>query len=49
MNRFIVRENVKRFQRQLNDCTDERQRQTLEELLAQEQAKLRSLDSGSAL
>lgn len=49
MNRFIAHENIKRFQCQLDHCTDERQRQTLEDLLRQEQAKLRMLGHGSAL
>ena len=49
MNRFLAQENVRLFQSKLNDCTDERQRETLKQLLAEEQAKLRKLDGGSAL
>jgi hypothetical protein len=40
MERFIARENIRRFERQLESCTDETQRATLEKLLADEQARL---------
>lgn len=35
MEQFIARENVRRFKRQLENCTDEDQRATLEKLLAE--------------
>lgn len=43
MERFIARENIKRFKQQLETCTDEVQRLTLEKLLAAEEAKLEAL------
>ncbi len=43
MDRFVAHENVKRFRKQLESCTDARQRETLKELLAAEEAKLREL------
>ena len=35
MDEFVARENIKRFQEQLKNCTDERQRATLRQLLAE--------------
>ena len=46
MDWFIARENIARFRRQLKDCTDEHQRQTLEQLLAAEEEKLNRLLKG---
>lgn len=43
MQRFIARENIKRFKRQLESCTDAAQRATLLELIAAEEARLREL------
>lgn len=43
MDRFIALENVKRFKKQLEDCQDEQQRETLTLLLAAEEAKLKHL------
>lgn len=43
MNRFIANENIRRFKEQLGNCPDERQKQTLEQLLVAEQGKLRGL------
>jgi hypothetical protein len=43
MQRFVARENVRRFKEQLKDCNDEGQRQTLSRLLAEEEAKLKKL------
>lgn len=44
MQRFIARENVRRFRQQLESCTDERQSETLRQLLAAEEAKLNQLE-----
>ena len=44
MQRFIARENIKRFRQQLANCTDEHQRATLNQLLAQEEARLAQLE-----
>lgn len=41
MDHFIERENIKRFKARLQDCADERQRETLQRLLEEEEAKLR--------
>ena len=43
MNRFIANENIRRFKEQLVNCPDDRQKQTLEQLLIAEQGKLREL------
>jgi hypothetical protein len=43
MDTFIARENIKRFKQQLDVCTDETQRRTLEQLLADEEAKLKAI------
>ncbi len=43
MERFIAAENIKRFKRQLESCTDEAQRAQIEQLLVSEEAKLRML------
>ena len=48
MERFIARENIKRFRQQLETCTDQVQRLTLEKLLAAEEAKLEALGLSSA-
>jgi bacterioferritin (cytochrome b1) len=45
---FIARENIKRFRRQLENCTDDRQRDTLKVLLASEQAHLERLEDEHA-
>lgn len=44
MQRFIARENIKRFRQQLASCSDERQRETLRQLLAAEEGKLNELE-----
>lgn len=49
MDTFIAEENVKRFKRQLKDCTDERQRETLRQLLIEEEARLRTLENDEDL
>lgn len=41
MDRFIVLENIKRFRKRLENCADEQQRETLNQLLADEEAKLK--------
>ena len=43
MQRFIAHENIKRFNQQLGNCADQRQRETLEQLLAAEEGKLKEL------
>jgi hypothetical protein len=43
MQEFIALENIKRFRRQLENCTNVQHRQTLERLLEEEQAKLQAL------
>ncbi len=43
MERFIARENIKRFRAQLNSNPDERTRATLEKLIAAEEARLREI------
>jgi hypothetical protein len=43
MDGFIARENIRRFKQQLDACTDEAQRRTLEGLLADEEAKLKAI------
>lgn len=48
MERFIAAENIKRFRQQLESCTDESHRVELEQLLAAEEAKLRSVSGGPA-
>jgi hypothetical protein len=40
MQEFIARENIRLFRRQLENCTDEQQRATLKQLLAQEEERL---------
>ena len=40
MQEFIARENIKRFKPQLEVCTDDRQRETLEKLLQAEEQRL---------
>ena len=49
MERFIARENIRRFRQQLENCTNEAERATLQKLLADEEAKLRSLNSEGSL
>lgn len=44
MERFIARENIRRFKAQLVDCTDERRSATLRKLLADEEAHLARLE-----
>ena len=43
MERFIARENIRRFRHQLENCTDDAEKTTLQKLLADEEAKLRSI------
>ncbi len=43
MDRFIARENVKRFKKQLDGCDDGPQKEMLIKLLADEEAKLRGI------
>ena len=40
MQEFIARENVRRFEKQLADCTDPQQRQVLLQLLEAERQRL---------
>jgi len=46
LQRFIARENIKRFRTQLDSCTDETQRATIERLLADEEANLKAMTLG---
>lgn len=48
MERFIANENVKRFRTQLDECTDEQQRETLKSLLAEAEARLAELNGKHA-
>ena len=43
MQRFIANENIRRFKEQLENCPDERQKKTLEQLLLAEEGKLKEL------
>jgi hypothetical protein len=43
MERFIARENIKRFRAQLSSNPDERTKETLEKLIAAEEARLREI------
>jgi rubrerythrin len=45
MQRFIARENIRRFKQQLAACTDDSQASTLRRLLAEEEAHLAELDA----
>jgi hypothetical protein len=45
-DRFVAHENVRRFKKQLESCTDERQRDMLKQLLAAEETKLQALALG---
>ena len=45
MERFIARENIRRFKAELADCTDEERSATLRELLAEEEAHLARLEN----
>ena len=47
MQRFIARENIKRFREMLADTTDEQKRETLSQLLSDEEARLARLDGES--
>ena len=40
MEEFVARENIRRFQMQLDDCKDPEQRKTLEQLLDAERHRL---------
>ena len=40
MQEFIARENIRRFEAQLADCTDPQQRETLSHLLETERQRL---------
>ena len=44
MDRFIARENIRRFKLQLERCADESQKETLTKLLVAEEAKLKQLN-----
>lgn len=46
MERFIARENIKRFKEQLADCTDANRAAVLRQLLAQEEEHLARLQDG---
>ena len=46
MQEFIARENIKRFEAQLTDCTDEEQRQVILRLLEGEQRRLAEILEG---
>jgi hypothetical protein len=48
VERFIIRENIKRFKKQLARCSDPAKRSTLEKLLAAEEAHLNKLGIGGA-
>jgi hypothetical protein len=43
MERFIARENIRRFKEQLRSCRDEPQKATLRKLLSEEERKLGTL------
>lgn len=45
MQRFVAQENVKRFMRQLAECTDEIQKSVLRQLLADAETELASLEA----
>ncbi|MCF2514594.1 hypothetical protein LVY65_05880 [Sphingomonas sp. G124] len=49
MKKYIARENIKRFRQQLETCADERQRATLTQLLAQEEALLAEIEAESPI
>jgi hypothetical protein len=44
VQRFIARENIKRYKQMLDVATDERQRSMIRELLAKEEALLASME-----
>ena len=44
MERFIARENIRRFKAQLADCSDQERSATLRKLLAEEEALLARLE-----
>ena len=44
MDKFVARENVKRFKEQLQDCTDEQQLEILKQLLAETEDRLAELE-----
>lgn len=45
MKKYIARENIKRFRQQLETCADDRQRATLTQLLADEEAHLAQIEA----
>lgn len=47
MDEFLARENIRRFQAQLNACSDSEQRSTLVQLLESERQRLAQLQGGS--
>lgn len=49
MQDFIARENIRRFRRQLENCTEEHQRATLKQLLAQEEERLTQIETEGAI
>jgi hypothetical protein len=44
MDKFVARENVKRFKQQLQDCADEQQLRTLKQLLSEAEDDLAELE-----
>lgn len=48
MHRFIAHENIKRFKELLGSRSDERQRETVEKLLAAEEKKLKEIETSRA-
>lgn len=44
MDQFVASENVRRFRKQLSDCTDEQHRNTLKLLLAEAETHLAELE-----
>lgn len=46
MQRFVARENIKRFRTQLDSCNDAIQRAMLEQLLTGEEANLKAMTLG---
>lgn len=49
MQEFIARENIKRLKQLLESCKDQRQRTTLEKLLADEEEHLIGLGAGGEM
>jgi hypothetical protein len=49
MDRFITRENIKRYRKLASEATDSTERSRIMKLLADEEAKLALMRSGNAL